>query len=103
MRTPRTGADAMTETHLVIDGLGFPESARWHDGRIWLCNWGAGEVLAVTAEGVREVAARVEPESLPFSIDWRPDGRLVVVDGPRRLLLRQEAGSGLAVWADLTG
>ena len=38
----------MSETRLVIDGLGFPESTRWRDGRAWLCNWGAGEVLAVT-------------------------------------------------------
>ena len=36
------GANAMGETRVVIDGLGFPESTRWRDGRVWLCNWGAG-------------------------------------------------------------
>ncbi len=93
----------MGETRLVIDGLGFPESTRWHDGRVWLCNWGAGEVLAVTSDGAREVMARVAPRTLPFSIDWLPDGRLIVIDGPRRMLLRQQADGALDRFADLTG
>jgi sugar lactone lactonase YvrE len=93
----------MGEPRLVIDGLGFPESTRWREGRIWLCNWGAGEVLAVTAEGAREVMASVEPRTLPFSIDWLPDGRLIVIDGPRRLLLRQRSDGVLDTFADLTG
>jgi len=49
----------MSETHVVANGLGFPESTRWHDGRIWLCNWGAGEVLAVNIDREREVIARL--------------------------------------------
>lgn len=93
----------MAEARLVVDGLGFPESTRWRDGRVWLCNWGAGEVLAVTTDGEREVMARVEPQTLPFSIDWLPDGRLLVIDGPRRLLLRQEPDGALDAVADLTG
>jgi sugar lactone lactonase YvrE len=91
----------MVEPQVMMDGLGFPESTRWHDGRVWLCNWGAGEVLAVTTGGEREVVARVTPPTLPFSIDWLPDGRLLVIDGPRRVLLRQEPDGTLAVHADL--
>lgn len=64
----------------MIDGLGFPESIRWRDGRVWLCNWGTGEILAVTIDGEREVVARLAPQTLPFSIDWLPDGRLLVID-----------------------
>jgi sugar lactone lactonase YvrE len=92
----------MSETRLVIDGLGFPESTRWHDGRAWLCNWGAGEVLAVTPDGGREVMARVAVQTLPFSIDWLPDGRLLLIDGPRRLLLVQSTGGTLEPHADLS-
>jgi sugar lactone lactonase YvrE len=89
---------------VLLDGLGFPESTRWHGGRVWLCNWGSGEVLAVTPEGKPEVAARLAPRTLPFSIDWLPDGRLLVVDGPQRLLLRQQGPDDpLEVVADLTG
>jgi sugar lactone lactonase YvrE len=93
----------MSETRVVIDGLGFPESTRWHDGRAWLCNWGAGEVLAVAPDGNTEVAARLSPQTLPFSIDWLPDGRLLIIDGPRGLLLRQEPDGALSTVADLTG
>ena len=51
------------------------ESPRWHDGRFWMCDWLAGQVLVFDADGNREVAASVD--GLPFSIDWLPDGRLV--------------------------
>jgi sugar lactone lactonase YvrE len=92
----------MSETRLVMDGLGFPESTRWRDGRVWLCNWGSGEVLAVTVDGEREVIARLAPQTLPFSIDWLPDGRPLVIDGPQRRLLRREPDGALDVIADLT-
>jgi len=92
----------VSDTRVLLDGLGFPESTRWRDGRVWLCNWGSGEVLAVTPDGRREVTARVAPHTLPYSIDWLPDGRLLVIDGPRRQLLRQEPDGKLATFADLT-
>ena len=93
---------AAGEPRVVLDGLGFPESTRWRDGRVWLCNWGAGEVLAVAVDGACEVMAWVAPQTLPFSIDWLPDGSLLVVDGPRRLLLGQQADGTLDAVADLT-
>jgi sugar lactone lactonase YvrE len=102
----RPGQELITVNgpRVVLDGLGFPESTRWHDGRLWLCNWGSGEVVAVTPDGEPKVVARLAPRTIPFSIDWLPDGRLLVVDGPRRLLLRQQApGGSLEVAADLTG
>ena len=94
--------DGMNETRVVVDGLGFPESTRWRDGRIWLCNWGAGEVLALSIEGEREVMARLAPHTIPLSIDWLPDGRMLVVDGPGGRLLRQEPDGTLDIVADLT-
>ncbi len=93
----------MSETRVMVDGLGFPESTRWHDGRAWLCNWGAGEILAVSGDGQREVMARLAPQTLPLSIDWLPDGRMLIVDGPQGRLLRQDPDGTLATLADLTG
>jgi sugar lactone lactonase YvrE len=71
---------------ILLDGLRVGESPRWHDGRLWFCHWGAGEVLAVDAEGAVEVVARVDT-TIPFSIDWLPDGRLLILSGPERQLL----------------
>jgi sugar lactone lactonase YvrE len=88
-------------TEVLLTGLKIGESARWHDGRLWLSNWGAQEVLAVDLDGNAEVMATV-PTNLPFSIDWLADGRLLVVAGPEGRLLRQEPDGSLVDHADLT-
>jgi sugar lactone lactonase YvrE len=87
---------------LLIDGLGIPESTRWRQGRLWLCNWGAGEILAVAPGGESAVIARLARPTLPFSIDWLPDGRLLVVDGPRRRLLVLEPDQTFKTFAELS-
>src|SRR5215203_5376698 len=73
-------------------GIQMGESPRWHDGRFWMCDWMAGEVLVFDADGDSDVVARVE--GLPFSIDWLPDGRLVATHAAR---VGGRAGPG-AVW-----
>ena len=55
----------------LLTGLGFGESPRWHNGRLWFSNWGKQEVVAVNLKGKSEIMARV-PTSMPFSIDWLP-------------------------------
>jgi sugar lactone lactonase YvrE len=83
-------------------GLEIGESPRWHEGRLWFSNWGAQEVIAVDLEGKSEVVVRV-PTTIPFSIDWLPDGRLLIISGPEGLLLRMEPDGSLVTHADLTG
>ena len=91
------------EPEILLDGLGFPESTRWHDGRIWLCNWGPGEVLALTPGGEAEVVVRLGQPSFPLSIDWLPDGRLLIVEGRARRLMRLTPDGSLELAADLSG
>ncbi|WP_187399460.1 hypothetical protein [Micromonospora sp. AP08] len=62
----------MSAPEILVDGLAFGESPRWHDGRLWLADWGAGEVLTVDAAGRAEVVARVD--GLPICFDWLPGG-----------------------------
>ena len=49
----------MPELHTLLTGLAFGESPRWHDGRLWVADWGAREILAVDREGQREVIVKV--------------------------------------------
>lgn len=81
--------------------IAFGESPRWHDGRLWFCDWMAGEVIAVDMDGAHEVMVRVP--SFPFCIDWLPYGPLVVVAGGDAKLLRLEPNGSLATHADLSG
>jgi sugar lactone lactonase YvrE len=86
--------------HLLKDGLVMGESPRWHDGRLWLSDWGTGEILALDDTGEAEVMARLP--ALPFCFDFLPDGRLLVVSGREGLLLRHEPDGSVVTHADLT-
>jgi sugar lactone lactonase YvrE len=89
------------ETHLLLKGLAVGESPRWHAGRLWFSNWGAQQVMAVDLEGKSEVMVRVQT-TVPFSIDWLPDGRLLIVSGREARLLRRDADGQLITHADLS-
>ena len=39
-------------TEIFATGIQMGESPRWHEGRFWMCDWVAGEVLAFEADGV---------------------------------------------------
>lgn len=90
----------MPDLRTLRGGLVFPESPRWHGGRLWLSDWGAHEIIAVDLEGTSEVVARVP--SFPMCIDFLPDGRLVIVSANDGLLLRREPDSSLVTHADLS-
>jgi sugar lactone lactonase YvrE len=90
-----------TEIHILLSGLGFGESPRWHEDRLWFANWGRQEIVAVDLSGNSEVMARV-PTTIPFCIDWLPDGRLLVVSGREGQLLCREPDGSMVIFADLT-
>src|SRR5260370_6198815 len=76
------------EPTVVLDGLAYVESPRWHAGRLWFAHWGTGEIVAV------------DPFGLGWSIDWLPDGRLLVTG---KELLRMEPDGSMVRHADLSG
>jgi sugar lactone lactonase YvrE len=92
----------MSELETLMTGLVVGESPRWHEGRLWFSNWGAREIIALDVDGKSEVMAHV-PTTIPFSIDWLPDGRLLIVSGPEARVLRQEPDGSLVTHADLSG
>jgi sugar lactone lactonase YvrE len=90
----------MTEPRVVLGDIVMGESTRWHDGRLWFCDWGAGEVIVLGEDGKPGVVARMR--GLPFCIDWLPDGRLLVT-GPDGKVLRQEGDGSFVTYAELGG
>jgi sugar lactone lactonase YvrE len=94
-----------SEVQTLLSGLVFGESPRWGpDGRLWVSDWGAREVVAVDLDGQSEVAVRLDfPSFQAICIDWLPDGRLLVVSSADGLLLRREPDGSLVIHADLNG
>lgn len=94
-------SESETEPRVLMTGIALGESPRWHDGRLWFADWGTRELIAVDAEGAHEVM--LTAPSIPFSIDWLPDGPLLLLSGGEGRLLRQEADGSLVAHADLSG
>jgi sugar lactone lactonase YvrE len=92
----------MPQPQVLATDLVIGESARWHNGRLWLSNWGAAEILTFDEDGHRELITKV-PTTIPFSIDWLSNGQLLITAGPEQRLLRQEPDGSLVDHADLTG
>jgi sugar lactone lactonase YvrE len=87
----------MDVPRILLSGVVFGESPRWHDGRLWFADWGAREVVAVDLSGQHNVFHRMS--SFPFSLDWLPDGRLLIVSSE---LQRAEPDGSLVTHAGLS-
>jgi sugar lactone lactonase YvrE len=87
------------EAQPLLTDLVIGESPRWHDDRLWFAHWGTEEIVAVDLKGRSEVVGD-GPPGLGWSIDWLPDGRLLVTG---RELMRREPDGSIARHADLSG
>jgi sugar lactone lactonase YvrE len=93
----------MSELQTLMTGLVFGESPRWHDGHLWVSDWGAREIVAVDLEGKSEVMVRLRFSSFQaICIDWLPDGRLLIVSSRDALLLRRDPDGSLVTHAELS-
>jgi sugar lactone lactonase YvrE len=90
---------SLDEPRVLLEGLAYVESPRWHDGRLWFSHWGCEEVLAVDPAGNCEVVAPGRP-GVGWATAWLPDGRLLVTG---ETLVRREADGSFVVHADLSG
>ena len=87
----------MSVPEVLLRGLGIPESPRWHDGRLWFCNWIDQQIVAVRPDGTPEATAAPVETRMGWSIDWLPDGRLLMTGDKLR---RQEPDGTVVVHAD---
>lgn len=100
---PETGGTERADLHIrtLLSGVAFGESVRWHDDRVWFCDWVDQVVVSIAPDGSdRRVHARLD--GAPICIDWRPNGSLVVVDGAGRRLFEKKDAGDMAETADLT-
>jgi sugar lactone lactonase YvrE len=65
---------------VIVDGLGFPESLRWHADALWYADWAAGTIFRLGADLVPQTVA--QRASFPLCFDLVPGP-----DGPRPLLV----------------
>lgn len=86
-----------TKPKVLMEGIGLGESPRWHEGRLWFSEWVAHEVIALDPDAGHEVRAKVD--AFPFSIDWLPDGRMLIIGGQE--LRRMEPDGSLITHVDL--
>jgi hypothetical protein len=42
---------ATRDTTMLLGGLAFVESPRWHDDRLWFSHWGTEEIVAAGRPG----------------------------------------------------
>jgi sugar lactone lactonase YvrE len=90
---------AEQQLRTVLEGGGFFEGPRWHEGTWWVSDFYRRTVSRVTPDGAEAVV--VEVEGQPSGLGWLPDGSLVVVSMKDHRVLRYADGT-LSTHADLT-
>lgn len=88
-----------TDIRTVLTGLVVGESPRWHEGKLWFCNWGAKEIRTLDSDGRSEIIAE-GPTPAGYCIDFLADGRMLVTSEDR--LLRRERDGSFVTHADLS-
>ena len=73
-------------TEILIDGLKFPESPRWHNDKLWFVDMEDHKVMTTDLNGntekILEISGRVS------GLGWLPDNKLLVVSMDDNSLLR---------------
>jgi sugar lactone lactonase YvrE len=88
------------DVRVLADGIVMGESVRWHNGCVWLCDWGAASALTVEDDGTTRPVPGLGHVA-PWTIDWLPDGRLLVVPRGEGPLARVEPDGSVVAHADL--
>ena len=91
----------MSDPNVLMEGVVFGESPRWHDGRLWFSDWGAQQLVAVDESGSSEVVVKVDFPSFPMCFDFTPRGELIVVASRSQQLLRRGGDGELSPFAQL--
>jgi len=85
------------KTEVLLEGLIFPESPRWHNDKLWFVDMEGHKVMSVDLSGntetILEIPGRVS------GLGWLPDNKLLVVSMDDNTLLRLDP-EGINMVAD---
>ena len=90
----------MTEITQLMDGILLGECPRWHDGKLWFADWVGQKLYTLAPGGQPRIEADIA--SLPFSFDWLPDGRMLLVHAADNDLKLRAPDGSFARFADLS-
>ncbi|NHJ19431.1 MAG: 5-valerolactone hydrolase [Candidatus Lokiarchaeota archaeon] len=85
-------------TKVLLEGLKFPESPRWHDDILWFVDMEGCKVMTIDLNGNTEII--LQRSSRVSGLGWLPDNRLLIVAMDDNCLLRLDP-NGVNVIADL--
>lgn len=89
----------ISKTEILLEGLAFPESPRWHNNKLWFSDMVSCKVMTVDNSGNVETIIKVPKR--PSGLGWLPDGILLIVSMEDRRLLRLD-GKNFTEVADLS-
>ena len=75
--------EASSTPRVLLGSLGFGESPRWHDGRLWVRQLGQAGDRRRRSRGQELRSFMRVPTTIPFCVDWLPDGRILGGVGTR--------------------
>lgn len=84
---------------MLLDGLLFPESPRWHNNKLWFSDMDRHEVLTSDLNGNMETIVKIQ--NRPSGLGWLPNDRLLIVSMENCRLLRLDP-KGVTEYADLS-
>ena len=87
------------ELTTLLEGGGFFEGPRWHDGLWWVSDFYRGVVMTVAPDGSTEQVMAVEQQ--PSGLGWMPDGSLLVASMKDHRVLRRSPSGVVSVHAEL--
>jgi sugar lactone lactonase YvrE len=85
-------------TKVLLEGLKFPESLRWHDDKLWFVDMEGCKVMTIDLN--RNTETILQRSSRVSGLGWLPDNRLLIVSMDENYLLRQDS-EGMNAVADL--
>jgi sugar lactone lactonase YvrE len=84
---------------VLVNGGGFFEGPRWHEGRWWVSDFQRNALLAISPDGAEKLIAEVAGQS--SGLGWLPDESLLIVSMKDHRLLRRTSDGVINEYANL--